>query len=405
VEALLKAVRNALEAGANFINIAFHRTVQADVIDLGAILPELKSVFDAAWTSSVGQPAYNVHLIGSVMSFFSASCGTLVSEAILDPEGFLPALMLTFRTPAGLLCTITTSVPKLPARTRARLLDCYHNAAADSKADSILIGGAWFDATFFVKHWFDAISKHQVAKLNLQLQLFTSAHMCLLAHSTHSTPLKCVQLDTHGPYSLMATCVEQPAPHAREVEPPPQRQAITFPGNLRQVITWMPPIPLYDNLIANLEPAVQSNGNANVEALSVEARQELLKIQRYRIRDQTTQMQALHRTHLLARTGKDEELHQKWLSGDLEREMLNCIAFESMLELLKLFDDEAVLQARRWGDTFSCSNTSPCSACKRAASVDTQVSTAFRGWHVLRNTPVRRSACTSAGSGTYETVT
>jgi hypothetical protein len=80
VEALLQAIRKALEAGANFIHIAFDRTfqtVRADMIELATILPELQSVFNAAWTSSVGQPAYDVKLIGSVMSFFAASCGTL----------------------------------------------------------------------------------------------------------------------------------------------------------------------------------------------------------------------------------------------------------------------------------------------------------------------------------------
>ena len=132
--ALLQAVRNALQAGANIINISFSRATSRDLVDPGTILPELQSEFAATWISSVGQPAYSFRRVGSVMSFFSASCGTLLSEKVLDPEGGLPALMLTFSAPEGLLCTIITSVPKLPKRTRARMLNSYADAAAETKA-------------------------------------------------------------------------------------------------------------------------------------------------------------------------------------------------------------------------------------------------------------------------------
>ena len=84
--ALLRAVRHALDAGATIINIAFHRIVSGDLVDPETMLPELQSEFDATWI---------FRSIGSVISFFSESCGTLLSEDILDPEGF-PALMLTF---------------------------------------------------------------------------------------------------------------------------------------------------------------------------------------------------------------------------------------------------------------------------------------------------------------------
>jgi len=91
--ALRRAVRHALEAGANIVNIAFSRGLSGDLVDPGTILPELQLEFDATWLSSVGQPAYSFRTVGSVMSFFSSSCGTLLSEVVLDPEGWLPALM------------------------------------------------------------------------------------------------------------------------------------------------------------------------------------------------------------------------------------------------------------------------------------------------------------------------
>ena len=138
---LMEAVHNAIEVGADIINIAFTTSVSKHLVDIKTILPELTSAFDAKWTSSVGQPAYSCRSVGSVISFFSASCGSLLFEAILDPEGSLPAIMLTFGTPTEILCTITTSLPVLTSRSRERMLNTYANAAATTNAETIFIGG------------------------------------------------------------------------------------------------------------------------------------------------------------------------------------------------------------------------------------------------------------------------
>ena len=106
---LMKAVANVLEAGANIINIAFSRSVKGDLVDTDTILPEILSALDATWDH---------RSVGSLMSFFSTSGGTLLSEAILESEGSLPAIMLTLDDPTGVLCTINVSVPNLPSRTR-----------------------------------------------------------------------------------------------------------------------------------------------------------------------------------------------------------------------------------------------------------------------------------------------
>ena len=171
--------------------------------------------FDASWLSSAGQPAYSFRSVGSVMSFFSATCGTLLSERVLDPEDSLPALMLTFNGPEGLLCTVITSVPKLPTRTRARMLRSFADAATDTKAGSIPIGGAWQDSNIFIES--------QVAQLKLPFQLWCNKLMCLFAHTPDYKPLICFSLDTDGPYSLIgisdsSRSVEQPAPRVRDVE-------------------------------------------------------------------------------------------------------------------------------------------------------------------------------------------
>ena len=67
----LKAVRNTLGAGAKIVNIVFTKVI-GNLVNIRVILPELKSVFEAAWgLGSVEQLAYSVRRVGSMMSFFS----------------------------------------------------------------------------------------------------------------------------------------------------------------------------------------------------------------------------------------------------------------------------------------------------------------------------------------------
>ena len=67
----IRAVHNAMEAGADIINISFSRTASRDATDtIAKILPELTSIFDGEWVSSFAQPAYSCRTVGSVMSFF-----------------------------------------------------------------------------------------------------------------------------------------------------------------------------------------------------------------------------------------------------------------------------------------------------------------------------------------------
>ena len=56
---LLNAVRNALEAGAKMINIAFSKVLSGDLVDTCAILPKLKPVFEGTWRGSVN----NLHIL------------------------------------------------------------------------------------------------------------------------------------------------------------------------------------------------------------------------------------------------------------------------------------------------------------------------------------------------------
>ena len=271
----IQAVRNAIEAGADIINISFSRTASRDATDtIAKILPELTSIFDAEWVSSFAQPAYSCRTVGSVMSFFSNSRANLLSEAFLDPEEGLPAILLTFSIPEGHLCTITTSLPTLPRTTRARLLKAYASAAANTKAETILIGCACADAVLFMEN--------QTAKLIVEFELFTNANLCLLANCSDRTSAQCIALDTEAPFSLIAlvdrtknrpdklspdTDASSAQGSAERPAPDHGRCSHSLP---RPAITLRPATPLYDKLIADLEKAADQHpeGHAFVDYIT-----------------------------------------------------------------------------------------------------------------------------------------
>ena len=228
-ESCMKAVQNAIDVGPDVINISFTRGV-----DCNAVLPELKLIFDVEWVSSVGQPAYSHSEAGSVMTFFSARCG-LLNEVVLDPEGGLPALSFTFSTPPGRLCIVVTSLPAVPKRTRVRLLDTYANAAADSEAEAVLIGGSFGDSSLFIEN--------QVTTQTSNFQFFTNGDLCVLAKIPDT--FSQMPLDLHGSYTMVAIW-------ERAIEQPAQSTATETPENLLAV-SLKPATPLYDNFLAALE--------------------------------------------------------------------------------------------------------------------------------------------------------
>ena len=178
---VLEAATKAIEAGAEIVNIAFKFQTEYGIWNNIGI--QLKYAFAAKLSSSVQQPAYSYHHTGPVMSFFSASLGNLISEATLDPEGGLPSTMLTFDTPVGVLCVITTSLPRIPSRTRARLLNFYDNAAMKTNADCMLIGGSLDDLDELTK----LSLQTQVANLRLDFKLAINSDLYVLARGANCT--------------------------------------------------------------------------------------------------------------------------------------------------------------------------------------------------------------------------
>ena len=206
-------VHKALKAGATIVNIAFATSNAIDLVDPDVILPKLRSVFDATWAGSVGQPAYVVRNIGSVMSFFSCSRANLVSEKILDPEGCLPALMLIFSAPKGRLCIIISSLPHLPLLATTRIFNCYVDAAAGTQAKNILIGGRWKGSPVCMEN---LVANEQF----FTDEFGTNNRLCLLARTPDCAPVKCFPLGSttqrilDGPYSFMAVWEQSGRPAA-----------------------------------------------------------------------------------------------------------------------------------------------------------------------------------------------
>ena len=241
---LMKAVGNVLDAGATIINIAFLRSIlyTLDLLDTHSIIAEILSTLDGTWDHRSA---------GSLMSFFSTSGD--MSSAILETSGFLPAIMLTLDGPTGILCTINVSVPDLLPRTRGQLLGELADAAWDTQAGNILIGGAWTDSVLF--------TENQVAQLSSEFQLFTNAHLCLITYNRDSSPMKCFPLDTGGPYSLMGIweSTKSLAPRRRSAEQPASSHRNGALPHPRLAVTLRPCTPLYDNFMANMETSVQEH--------------------------------------------------------------------------------------------------------------------------------------------------
>ena len=86
----LQAVTNAIEVGADIIYIIFQATASINAALVDNLVTELTVILDDAWGRSVEQPAYYYEGIGSVMSFYSISRVSLLSQEILDPETARP---------------------------------------------------------------------------------------------------------------------------------------------------------------------------------------------------------------------------------------------------------------------------------------------------------------------------
>ena len=234
---LLQAVEDMIDAGATIINIVLRPE------SIHAVLTELKATFDELWPSSVAQPAYTFRCMGSMMSFFTTPHITLLCERYIHPEDPWPALHLTFDTPDGLVSTVITSLPRLPARTRARLMKTYTDAAAETNAPYSLIGGMCSQSMLFLEN--------QIAQLQLEHQLFTHGDLYLLANDAD-----CSSFESDELCSLMVLCGRQQ--ELNQATGSAERPASSH-DSVAQPIIPRRDTPLYNDFLEHLEIAVEEH--------------------------------------------------------------------------------------------------------------------------------------------------
>ena len=234
---LLQAVEDMIDAGATIINIVLRPE------SIHAVLTELKATFDELWPSSVAQPAYTFRCMGSMMSFFTTPHITLLCERNIHPEDPWPALHLTFDTPDGLVSTVITSLPRLPARTRARLMKTYTDAAAETNAPYSLIGGMCSQSMLFLEN--------QIAQLQLEHQLFTHGDLYLLANDAD-----CSSFESDELCSLMVLCGRQQ--ELNQATGSAERPASSH-DSVAQPIIPRRDTPLYNDFLEHLEIAVEEH--------------------------------------------------------------------------------------------------------------------------------------------------
>ena len=162
----MEAIREAKQASADVINIAFARAV-----DINALWDDLKTEME----SSVEQPAFSYRRQGPLITLFSENCGALVSEKNIDTEGgHVPSICLTFSGPAGRMTIIHAHWPPLPTKVRARILDEYFNAAEEKMESIRIIGGKLAPPRFLDSH---------MHKQGLNYLRSTTGDLCVLTQT------------------------------------------------------------------------------------------------------------------------------------------------------------------------------------------------------------------------------
>ena len=256
----------------------------APIMDLKRKLSPLFDLKWPGWGCSV-EPTANV------MSFYSKTLGNFIRKQVLDPlEASLPAVLLAFDTPAGILCVIATRYFHLATEVRLRLLNAFAKAASEFNAVKILIGGALQPpgSSLFVQN--------QVTKMDMPFTFFNSGKLVLLTHDSQLSSAQFFEIgsklglddavmtvwttqpdqqqpnDSADQTGQRESRAEQPtAPSSAGRQQPSDLANQTGPPLLdlvqqpHQRIVEKPTPPLrpatslYDNFLASMEAALQQN--------------------------------------------------------------------------------------------------------------------------------------------------
>ena len=205
------AVQELIDLGSEFINV----TCEKKGVDMNKILQDLKPLIDKTHmrgARSAEGPA--TFCTDTSVTFWSNSFSTRFLTSTVDPDGGVPASGFFFDTNDGNIAIFATSWPASPGRTRARLLQAYVNST-DADIQRV-IGGGSMDQ--------EVVGAENVAtRIDTPMDFHVNGTLSLLVSKSNPPNVKLHDMETKGPYSVIADLIgsaERPATNTREPEEP-----------------------------------------------------------------------------------------------------------------------------------------------------------------------------------------
>ena len=131
----IEGLRQALEVGADVINMIFQRASDIDLVWVD-LYEEMQA--------NDQHPELQYRRLEQMLTIFSPNCGPLVWEDPLDryeTETGVPTICLIFSSGFGNMVVFNSACPRLSQSARQRMLDVYSDEAMEQKASIRLIGG------------------------------------------------------------------------------------------------------------------------------------------------------------------------------------------------------------------------------------------------------------------------
>ena len=131
----IEGLRQALEVGADVINMIFQRASDIDLVWVD-LYEEMQA--------NDQHPELQYRRLEQMLTIFSPNCGPLVWEDPLDryeTETGVPTICLIFSSGFGNMVVFNSACPQLSQSARKRMLDVYSDEAMEQKASIRLIGG------------------------------------------------------------------------------------------------------------------------------------------------------------------------------------------------------------------------------------------------------------------------
>ena len=131
----IEGLRQALEVGADVINMVFQRASDIDLVWVD-LYEEMQA--------NDQHPELQYRRLEQMLTIFSPNCGPVVWEDPLDryeTETGVPTICLIFSSGFGNMVVFNSACPQLSQSARKRMLDVYSDESLEQKASIRLIGG------------------------------------------------------------------------------------------------------------------------------------------------------------------------------------------------------------------------------------------------------------------------